>query len=66
MDHRDHSSTDDPREPETADPPIDPQRLKKIEQLKQAIADGTYHISAEDVARKLMEHMLQPKLESND
>jgi anti-sigma28 factor (negative regulator of flagellin synthesis) len=57
MDHRENPSPDQP---------LDPERLKKIEKLKQAVADGTYHVSAEDVARKLIEHMLQPKLEHNE
>jgi anti-sigma28 factor (negative regulator of flagellin synthesis) len=39
----------------------DPERLKKINDLKKAVADGTYHVSAEEVARKIIEHMLEPK-----
>jgi anti-sigma28 factor (negative regulator of flagellin synthesis) len=39
----------------------DPERLKKINDLKQAVADGTYHVDAEEVARKIIEHMLEPK-----
>ncbi len=53
-------------DPSTNDPTIDPDRLKKIETLKKAVADGTYHVPAEDLARKLIEHMLQPKLEPNE
>ena len=30
---------------------------KKIAKIKQAIADGTYHVSAQDVAEKIIEHM---------
>jgi flagellar biosynthesis anti-sigma factor FlgM len=41
--------------------PIDVGRREKIESLKKAVADGTYSVSAEEVARKLMEHMLEPK-----
>jgi flagellar biosynthesis anti-sigma factor FlgM len=41
--------------------PIDEARREKIEKLKQAVADGTYSVSAEKVADKLMEHMLEPK-----
>jgi anti-sigma28 factor (negative regulator of flagellin synthesis) len=58
MDHRENPSMNDQT--------IDPDRLKKIESLKQAVADGTYHVPAEDLARKLIEHMLQPKLEPNE
>jgi anti-sigma28 factor (negative regulator of flagellin synthesis) len=49
-----------------SDQPIDPDRLKKVEELKRAVADGTYHVSAEDLAGKLIDHMLQPKLEHNE
>lgn len=40
---------------------IDEERLKKIASLKQAVADGTYHVSPEALADKLIEHMLEPK-----
>ena len=40
---------------------MDEARREKIEILKKAVADGTYTVSAEEVARKLMEHMLEPK-----
>jgi flagellar biosynthesis anti-sigma factor FlgM len=40
---------------------IDPERREKIEKIKKALADGTYRISNEDVARKLIEHMREPK-----
>ena len=40
---------------------VDEARREKIERLKRSIADGTYHISDEEVARKLIEHMLEPK-----
>jgi anti-sigma28 factor (negative regulator of flagellin synthesis) len=66
MHHRENPSANNPPEAPNVDPPIDPARLKKIETLKQAVADGTYHVSAEDLARKLIEHMLQPKLEPNE
>jgi flagellar biosynthesis anti-sigma factor FlgM len=36
---------------------IDEERLQKIAKIKQAIADGTYHISPRDVAEKIIEHM---------
>jgi anti-sigma28 factor (negative regulator of flagellin synthesis) len=36
---------------------IEEERLQKIARLKQAIDDGTYHISVQDVAEKIIEHM---------
>jgi anti-sigma28 factor (negative regulator of flagellin synthesis) len=45
----------------SADSAPDAERLKKINDLKKAVADGTYHVSAEEVAQKIIEHMLQPK-----
>ena len=71
MDHRDNPSTrDDPsaNDRRATDPLhviddlIDEERLKKIAKLKQAVADGTYHVSAEDLADKLIAHMLEPKV----
>lgn len=70
MDHRDNPSTRDlpsANERLAADSlhgiedVIDEERLKKIVRLKQAVADGTYHVSAEDLADKLIAHMLEPK-----
>jgi anti-sigma28 factor (negative regulator of flagellin synthesis) len=40
---------------------IDHDRRKKIAKLKKAVEDGTYRVSNEEVARKLIEHMLEPK-----
>jgi flagellar biosynthesis anti-sigma factor FlgM len=36
-------------------------RQDKVDKLKQALQNGTYRISSDDVARKLIEHMLRPK-----
>ena len=58
---------EDPGQPTEApakqpsEPPIDEARREKIEKLKQAVADGTYNVSAEKVADKLIAHMLEPK-----
>jgi flagellar biosynthesis anti-sigma factor FlgM len=41
--------------------PMDDARREKIEKLKKAVADGTYNVSAEEVALKLIDHMLEPK-----
>jgi len=49
------------RQPSDSESPIEDARREKIEGLKKAVADGTYTVSAEEVARKLIEHMLEPK-----
>jgi flagellar biosynthesis anti-sigma factor FlgM len=55
------SGMDDLDNPTTTDKnnldAIDEERLQKIAKIKQAIADGTYHVSAQEVARKIIEHM---------
>lgn len=59
--------SEDPGQPtespakQPSESPIDEARRKKIEKLKQAVADGTYNVSAEEVANKLIAHMLEPK-----
>jgi len=40
--------------------PIDQARREKIANLKKDVADGTYNVSAEELADKLIEHMLEP------
>jgi anti-sigma28 factor (negative regulator of flagellin synthesis) len=42
-------------------PAVDEARLQKIARIKKAVEDGTYQVSSDDVARKLIEHMLKPK-----
>jgi anti-sigma28 factor (negative regulator of flagellin synthesis) len=49
------------KQPSDSESPIDDARREKIEKLKKAMADGTYSVSAEEVANKLIEHMLEPK-----
>ena len=49
------------KQPSDSESPIDQARREKIEQLKKAVADGTYNVSAEKVADKLIKHMLGPK-----
>jgi hypothetical protein len=34
-------------------------RLEKIGRLRQSLAENTYHVSATDSARKIIEHMMQ-------
>ena len=60
MDHLDNPSPGDPLLDIDEHVP-DEERRAKIDKLTQAVADGTYHVSAEDLADKLIQHMLGPK-----
>ncbi len=55
------SGMDSPNQNALDDTFIDEERRKKIAKLKQAVANGTYHVSAEELADKLIQHMLEPK-----
>jgi anti-sigma28 factor (negative regulator of flagellin synthesis) len=39
---------------------MDDARANKIENIKKALADGTYHVSAAEVARKILDNMQEP------
>jgi anti-sigma28 factor (negative regulator of flagellin synthesis) len=39
---------------------MDHARLEKIARIKKTLADGTYHVSADDVARKILSDMQEP------
>jgi anti-sigma28 factor (negative regulator of flagellin synthesis) len=62
----DHSDKGDRQQSESRvkasdDSAAEAERLKKINDLAKALADGTYHVSAEEVAGKVIEHLLEPK-----
>jgi flagellar biosynthesis anti-sigma factor FlgM len=42
------------------DKSTDEARREKIEKIKKALADGTYHVSAAEVARKIIDSMREP------
>jgi anti-sigma28 factor (negative regulator of flagellin synthesis) len=42
------------------DQSMDEASLNKIEKIKKALADGTYHVSAAEVARKIIDTMQEP------
>ena len=50
-----------PAESSADDTLTDEERKKKIAALRQAVAEGTYQVSAEQLADKLIDHMLEPK-----
>jgi flagellar biosynthesis anti-sigma factor FlgM len=54
-------AADGAKRPSDSESSIVEARREKIEKLKQAVADGTYNVSAEKVADKLIAHMLEPK-----
>jgi hypothetical protein len=35
-------------------------RLEKIDRLRRCLAENTYEVSAQDLARKIIDHMMQP------
>jgi flagellar biosynthesis anti-sigma factor FlgM len=41
-----------------AKPQIAPERMERVASLRKAIAEGTYRISAADIAEKIIAHML--------
>jgi anti-sigma28 factor (negative regulator of flagellin synthesis) len=45
-------------------PAVDEARLQKIARIKKAIEDGTYQVSSDDVARKVIDHMLKPRTDT--
>lgn len=44
----------------TLDKSMDEARVKKLANIKKALADGTYHVSAAEVARKLIDQLREP------
>ena len=44
-----------------AESTLEPERREKIARIKKALDEGTYRVNSEDVARKVIEHMLQQK-----
>ena len=42
------------------DKSMDQARVEKIRNVKKALADGTYHVTAAEVARKILDHMQEP------
>jgi anti-sigma28 factor (negative regulator of flagellin synthesis) len=42
------------------DKPMDDARRNKIENIKKALADGTYQVSVAEVARKILDNMQEP------
>jgi flagellar biosynthesis anti-sigma factor FlgM len=42
------------------DKSMDQARVEKIAKIKKALADGTYHVSAAEVARTILDNMQEP------
>jgi flagellar biosynthesis anti-sigma factor FlgM len=42
------------------DKSMDQARVEKIAKIKEALADGSYHVSAAEVARKILDNMQEP------
>jgi flagellar biosynthesis anti-sigma factor FlgM len=42
------------------DKSMDDERTEKIANIKKALTDGTYHVSAAEVARKIIDTMQEP------
>jgi anti-sigma28 factor (negative regulator of flagellin synthesis) len=42
------------------DKAMDEAQIKKIANIKKALAEGTYHVSAAEVARKLIDQLREP------
>jgi flagellar biosynthesis anti-sigma factor FlgM len=42
------------------DKSMDEARVNKIESIKKALADGTYHVSTAEVTRKIIDSMREP------
>jgi anti-sigma28 factor (negative regulator of flagellin synthesis) len=49
------------KQPAVDEPIRDENRRKKIARLKKAVTEGSYHVNADQLADKLIDHMLDPK-----
>jgi anti-sigma28 factor (negative regulator of flagellin synthesis) len=47
--------------PVVDDKVVDVERQEKLARLKKSLDDGTYRVSTEEVARKVIEYMRKPK-----
>ena len=39
-------------------------RVDRVREIQEQIANGTYHVSAEDIADKLVDHVIQQRMRS--